>query len=327
MVFFLFKQGDSLAYLLFREVWLECPMKKIKIACLGECMLELSQAGEASYQLGFAGDTYNTAVYWRRYTENPSEFYYVSALGDDAYSQKMRSAFITAGIEDTYVRNIVCKQAGLYFIDTDLFGERHFTYYRSQSAAREMFDGPEGAQLLARLFDFDTLYFSSISLAILTDSGRAAFLAMLPNLRAHGCQIVFDTNYRPRLWANRLQAEEVILATLPHVDIGLPSFFDEALLWNDADMHQTAMRWLAAGVGEVVVKNGAENFLVATPSAHQVVSVAKPTEVVDTTAAGDSFNGAYLARRMAGDTQVVAAEFATQVAATVVGFKGAFAKS
>ena len=55
------------------------------------------------------------------------------------------------------------------------------------------------------------------------------------------------------------------------------------------------------------------------------MKVAPPDDVhvVDATGAGDSFNGAYLAARMAGMGLQQAAEAAHRVAGTVIGQRGA----
>ena len=85
------------------------------------------------------------------------------------------------------------------------------------------------------------------------------------------------------------------------------------------------MRMAKAGVGEVVVKNGEEPALVWTDGVRDIVPAIHVPSPVDTTGAGDSFNGAYLAARLAGIAPVEARTKAHRVAAAVVQVRGALA--
>ena len=77
-------------------------------------------------------------------------------------------------------------------------GERSFRYWRETSAARTLFSGV-GARL-SDLAEFDVIYLSGITLAILPPDVRAALIGMVRGLKDEGKQVVFDSNHRPRLW-------------------------------------------------------------------------------------------------------------------------------
>ena len=74
------------------------------------------------------------------------------------------------------------------------------------------------------------------------------------------------------------------------------------MLWGDANPEATVERLQAFGIGEIVVKNGSNTALVADKSGREHVPVPEVVEPVDTTAAGDSFNAAYLAARLKGES-------------------------
>src|SRR6266404_5670711 len=237
-------------------------MTGLRVASIGECMIELNQRDRETLALAFGGDTLNTAVYLARV--NPRErlaVNYVTALGDDPYSDAMIAMWRSEGIGTGPVARLPGKLPGLYLIRIDDKGERRFFYYRSAAAARELFADARTTPLLATLADYDLVYFSAITLSILGEDARERFFAALAAARAKGCRIAFDSNYRPAGWPDRTVARTVIGRFLACVDIALPTFDDEAALFEDPDAGATATRYADAGVREIAVKLGAEGCL------------------------------------------------------------------
>ena len=297
----------------------------VRLAALGECMIELGTA-DAPYLLrrGFAGDTFNTAVYLARCLAGTGHAVdYVTALGDDPLSDEMLTGIEAEGVGTGRVIRVAGKLPGLYWIRLDENGERSFLYWRGQSAARAMLLGEDGQRLLDSLDEDGLVYLSGISLAILPDDDRARLIERLAALKAKGRHIAFDPNYRPRLWASPEAARRAITAACAAASIVLPSLDDEGLLFGDRTPEDAAARLEALGVGEIVVKNGAAPGLVRAEGASHTVMpivVAKP---VDTTGAGDSFNAAYLASRLRGLGAAEAADAGGRLSARVVMHKGA----
>lgn len=288
---------------------------------VGECMLELRHRSDRVLELGFAGDTYNTAVYLRRMAQDLGEAVqvgYLTGLGADAYSEKMRAAWAHEGIEDRSV-TVPGRQPGVYAVATDGAGERTFSYWRSASAASALFAGTEWVEQLSG----DLVHFSGISLQLMSSAAREAFLARLAALRRAGTWVSFDTNFRPAGWPDPGVAREVFAAAAAHADIVLATFDDELLLAADGDPVRTVERYRSHGAREVVVKLGADGALAADATGCRHVSAVPVASVADTTAAGDSFGGAYLAGRLAGLAQADAAELGAELAAEVVQSPGA----
>jgi len=263
----------------------------MRILAIGECMAELAPTGgPGAYRLGFAGDTYNTAWYLARLRSGATVSYF-SAIGDDAVSGQMREAMIEAGIDESNLQVIAGRTVGLYLIALDK-GERSFAYWRGQSAAKELARDPVAMATAMALSDL--IYFSGITLAILDADGRRNLLNELRKAREAGKRIAFDPNLRPRLWTNPAEMTRVIMQGAALADIALPSYEDEECWFKDADAEATAERYAEAGAGTVVVKNGPDPVHWLERDRRGIVEVPPLADVVDTTAAGDSFNAAIL---------------------------------
>jgi 2-dehydro-3-deoxygluconokinase len=289
------------------------------LVAVGECMLELAREGE-HWRLGHAGDTLNTALYLRRLGVPVA---YLTALGADPFSQQMRSSWQREGIDVSLVLTDAARLPGLYAIRNDEDGERHFYYWRERSAARRLFTLPGIDAAVQRACRADQLYLSGITLSLFDEPERARLLEIARAVRAHGGQVIFDPNYRPACWRDAGAARAAIAALAPMVSMALPTFADESVLYGDAAPEHCAQRWQHWGANEVVVKLGPQGCLVATGERCDLVPVIKPVTAIDATGAGDAFNAAYLAARLADHTPHEAARAAHRLAAQVIQHPGA----
>ncbi|MEZ5886858.1 MAG: sugar kinase [Paracoccaceae bacterium] len=295
-----------------------------RIVTIGECMVELapldSPRGENHYRQGFAGDTFNMAWYLRRLLPTEWLVDYLTALGDDPMSVGMRAFMADAGIGTDHIAIIPGQAPGLYAISPDR-GERSFSYWRGQSAARCL--AADRARL-DRAFDgARALAWSGITLAILPEADRATLLSALSAAQARGSLVIFDPNLRPRLWPDKDSMCRWISRAAAGADIVLPSFEDESAAFGDPSPEATAARYLQGGARQVVVKNGGSEIFWQGADGTGRYRPPPVADLVDTTAAGDSFNAAFLAALL-GDAPLDAAiAAATAVSARVIGQRGA----
>lgn len=296
-------------------------MTTARFIAIGECMVELAQIAPGTYRRGFAGDTFNTAWYARRLLPDPWQVGYLSATGTDAVSGEMRAFMDGEGIDTTALRAIPDRTVGLYMISTDA-GERSFSYWRSQAAARLLAE--DGAWLRAALVGAGVIHFSGITLAILSPAHRETLCAALAQARADGALVSFDTNLRPRLWASASDMRAGLSLGASVADIVLPSFDEETSLFGDATPQDTRDRYRALGAQTVVVKNGAEAVTATGPDSGDFTLAPTPVgRMVDSTAAGDSFAAALLAGLAQGDDLRKATQSAMALAARVITAHGA----
>lgn len=291
-----------------------------RAVAIGEAMIEMSGGDGGNYRLGFAGDTLNTAYYLKGLLGTEWSVGYFTAVGDDLYSRQMVDFIGKSGLDTGAIRAIAGKRAGLYMIH-QAEGDRHFTYWRDSSAAKLLAD--DAGALDAALEGTDLVYFSGITLAILASEARARLIGAIGKRRAAGAQVAFDPNIRPALWPDKASVVDALTQAAGVATIVLPTHADEVPYFGDADAEATAQRYLAAGADEVVVKNGGDPALIVTQDGAWEVGAKKVETMVDATGAGDSFNGAYLAARLAGASPQDAAKAGHGTAAVVIGHHGA----
>jgi 2-dehydro-3-deoxygluconokinase len=292
----------------------------VRFVSIGECMIEMSGGEDGQYRLGFAGDTLNTAWYARAHLPQSWTVDYFTALGEDRYSRDMLAFLERNRIGTDCIRRIADRRPGLYLIHQE-HGDRHFTYWRDMSAARLLAD--DTAALDTALSGADLVYFSGITLAILATEARQKLLDAIARARAGGAKAAFDPNVRPVLWPDKEVMKQSFAKAAAVADFVLATFGDEVPFFGDADKQDTATRYLGYGAKEVVVRDGAEDALVANGPELVRVPAQKAGAIVDPTGAGDSFSGTYLAARLTGSGIRNAAEAAHRVAAEVIGHKGA----
>ena len=273
-------------------------MSAAPILSIGEAMLELSAAGESDlWRLGIAGDTLNTAWYLRRLIGANYPVGYFTRVGQGEFSQKMLDFLQAEGIGTDHIARDPRREIGLYAISLK-DGERSFSYWRDTSAAKLLGDDP--AALDRALAGARIAYFSGISVAILSDRGRANLRDALARARTQGTMVVFDPNLRPRLWPDAAAMLAGIETAASGADLVLPSFDDEATHFGDVDAAATIRRYLDLGAGHVVVKNGGGPMHFGGSQGAGDLPELTPDTPVDTTAAGDSFNAGYLAAMLQG---------------------------
>lgn len=293
----------------------------LKIACIGECMVELRANGENQFASGFAGDALNTAIYLARSQLHSVSF--VSAVGCDAISQRMIESWQNEGIDTSLVGRHDSRLPGLYMIENDSSGERTFHYWRSASAARTLFL-PESKLSPAALKDVDAIYASGISLAIMQPEARADLISFLQTFRADGGIVAYDSNYRPVLWESVQTAQEVNTRMWSVATHGFPSIDDELALFGETDESAVVERLLTFRMPELLLKRGDLGPRIFS-AGDELESAALPSagEVVDTTGAGDSFNAGYLAQRLSGVSMIQSARDAHLLALQVIAHPGA----
>ena len=285
--------------------------RDIDLLCFGEPMVELTRLDDGSFKPGFGGDTSNCAIAAAR---QGARVAYFSALGADSFARDLRDLWAREAVDDLYVRTDADAPTGLYIITPSPAG-RDFAYYRAGSAASRIgpADVPRDALSRVRIVQL-----SGISQAIGEGPCDAGF-ALIEAAREAGCDVAYDTNLRLKLWSLE-RARAIVHGAVERCTIALPSLDDSRLLTGLDDPDSIVDAYLARGPRLVALKMGEAGALVATADT-RVRIPPHPVTPVDATGAGDTFDGAFLARLAAGDDPVTAGRYAGVAAAlTTTGF-------
>lgn len=296
-----------------------------KIAVIGECMIEMS-IKQQSTSRSFGGDSLNTSVYLARLLAGQAfDIHYVTALGTDSFSQEMLDAWQIEGIKTDLVQRLSDKMPGLYSIVTDEAGERSFYYWRNDAAAKFWLKTSQSAEVCQTISQSDYVYLSGVSIAILDAESILKLLDLLRKVKTNGGKVIFDNNYRPRLWQSVELAQSVYADVLSFTDIAFLTLDDEDLLWGKQSYEQVISRTKQFGVTEIVIKRGSDSCIVDSREGRFEVPANKISKekVIDTTAAGDSFSAGYLAARLTGRSSDESAQQGHLVAGTVIQYRGA----
>ena len=294
---------------------------KLHLLSIGEVMAEIRQEPAAGLRVGFAGDTFNTAVYCAREFGPSARIGYCTRIGRDSLSRAFLRTARGEGIDVSQVGLDDGRNIGIYAVSTDDTGERSFHYWRSDSAARRLF---QSGETLASLPAASIIYLSGITLAILHPSARGRLIAHLRDLRGRGaCHVAFDSNYRPQLWENAEIARRSVCEMWRIADIALPSLDDEIALFGDAGEEAVIARFAASDWRACAIKRGARGPFSPLLARGAHPEFAPAPHVVDTTAAGDSFNGGYLAALLRGEDERRCLLAGHDIASRVVGAPGA----
>jgi 2-dehydro-3-deoxygluconokinase len=310
-------------------------MSPLNLAVIGECMIELSGQPFKAMQQNFGGDIINTAIYLKKLAGDRINVYFVSSVGKDALSNALVAKWQEYGITTDHVLANSDKRLGLYMIQNDDDGERVFHYWRNDSAARYLMQHKDINQVFDQLAQCDAVYLSGISLAILPEADCEALLAKLVKLHDTGVKIIYDSNYRPALWQQTgkevgltaeqslARAKEVNQQIFAITDLALITLDDEQALWHDASLDACRTRIAKYGIKEIVLKDGANGCQYCVNDQQSNYPTTKIDTVVDTTAAGDSFNAGFICYWLQQQKIVSCATAGNLTAGQVIQQKGA----
>jgi 2-dehydro-3-deoxygluconokinase len=289
--------------------------------CIGEALVELARGADGRFALGSAGDTFNTAIYLAR-AGMATDF--ATALGDDPFSDAIVSLAKAEGIGSDLILRVSGRLPGLALADAGKKSERRSHFWREGAPANQLFELPHWSRVAESMASARLIYFSGITLSLYSNAGLGRFLAAVELARGNGARIAFDGNFRPHGWHGDLTRTRTVFAeALKRVDIALPAYDDEAVLWGDPSPDATVERLKAFGVNEIVVKNGPNSALVAAGGERELVPVPEPIVPVDPSAAGDGFNAGYLAARLSGRNAIDSVRAAHKLAGQVIRHQGA----
>lgn len=296
--------------------------KRNRLLFIGESMLELRSCSPETLKKSYAGDVYNTSVYLKRaFPSNAVEF--LTAVGCDPLSKEFVRCVSSEDIDTALIGESPDKHLGAYMVINDEDGERSFIYWRKDSAAKKMMSLLSTSQHESLNSGFQCIFFSGITLAILEETERASFWRFIAQAKSQGALIIFDPNYRPALWNDLREVKEQFEIAYQHSDWMLPGVDDFKSLYSIDTVEECIEFCRPYHFKELVIKQGDCPVNVVTASGRQEYEIEQSSCVVDTTSAGDAFNGIYIGARLAGQSIESAVHMANHGAMKVIETPGA----
>lgn len=290
---------------------------RFDLVSIGECLVELSRREDGTYRVGFAGDAFNSLFYAARLGLRTG---FVSAVGDDLFTPMIVEGIAAEGIDTTEMPIVAGRRNGLYFIETDKAGERSFHYWRAGSAATQRLLTGDQKKLVEYARDSRRLLLTGVSMAVL--DGEEKLDELLRQLSG-STRILLDSNYRPQLWPSVDRYRDRVRTLLTLVDTFLPSRDDLAALWPEKSLEEVFRDCHAYGVRTIIVKMGADGCVIKEKGAPRIIPAPTVATIVDTTGAGDAFNGGYIAGKTRGLSTLEACALGQSVAARTLQVRGA----
>jgi len=250
----------------------------MRIALIGEALIDFTGQGGLTFEGHPGGSPYNTAVACARLGQPP---YYLTQLSTDLFGDHLLRYLVQNGVDTRFVLRSAAPST-VAFVEHTPETNRYAFYARGSA------DGGYAPRPLPRLpAGTEFLHFGSISLL---QEPSASSISSLVAAHAGRTVMVFDPNVRPTLIPDLGAFRARCAGWIAQTDLLKLSEEDARLLAPDASLSEAAQRWLGAGVKAVVITRGASGAELHRLGRAVLQAPAPRVNVVDTVGAGDTFS-------------------------------------
>ena len=272
--------------------------KEIAIVALGELLIDFTEAGISKngmklFEQNPGGAPANLLTVASHMGYRTS---FIGKIGTDMHGDFLKKTLQNEGIDTGALVEDERYFTTLAFVEIDENGERNFSFARKPGADTQLEVSDLDQKLLS---DCRIFHFGSLSLT--QEPSRGTTLEAVRIAKEAGALISYDPNYRASLWADTETAVAQMKAAIPLADVMKVSDEESLLLTGAGDYDEAADRLLESGLKLVAITLGSKGVLIATPESRQTVG-GFAVDAVDTTGAGDSFWGGFLASYLQEET-------------------------
>jgi fructokinase len=298
------------------------------IICAGESLIDMvSFRGEPEYTPHVGGSNFNSSIALGRLGSNS---YYFGAISNDSYGELIEDCLRGSNVKEDFIIK-TNRPTTLAYADV-VDGIAEYTFVDEHSAGR-MLDQTSLKPFVKRVIKAKALLVGGISLQ--AEPCGSSWQWLIEQVSGH-LPIYLDVNIRPDFIENKRSYFDRFVRLTSKVDIVKISEDDYRYLYGVQDFNKVSKDWLNNGVKLVIFTLGAEGSKVIYDGGKEVFAKSKKVDVVDTIAAGDTFNAGFLlsldeqglldreSLDIISDTQLEKAlTFANKVASFTVTKKGA----
>lgn len=268
--------------------------KKYPVCCFGEVLIDFLQdpADSALFRRFAGGAPANVAV---AVAKLGGDSQFIGMLGQDMFGDFLQLELQRYGVDCQAIARTSAAKTALAFVALDNKGDRSFSFYR-----------PPAADLLYQPTDCPAGFWTEpgilhlCSNSLTEPSIAATSFALVQQAKQQGWLISVDANLRHNLWSGGQADRGLVIALLQQADLIKLSEDELQFLANG----QPSADWIAELLPQPAIDGKAQpRWLVVTAGANEVQSCSPyqcltvpvtPVQVLDTTAAGDAFVGAWL---------------------------------
>ena len=298
------------------------------IICAGESLIDMvSFRGEPEYTPHVGGSNFNSSIALGRLGANS---YYFGAVSHDTYGELIEDCLRGSNVKEDFIIK-TNRPTTLAYADV-VDGIAEYTFVDEHSAGR-MLDQTSLKPFVKRVIKAKALLVGGISLQ--SEPCGSSWQWLIKQVSGH-LPIYLDANIRPDFIENKQSYFDRFVRLTSKVDIVKISEDDYRYLYGAQDFNKVSKDWLNNGVKLVIFTLGAEGSKVIYDNGKEVFAKSKKVDVVDTIAAGDTFNAGFLlsldeqglldrvSLDIISDTQLEKAlSYANKVASITVTKKGA----
>lgn len=283
--------------------------EKLDIITLGEGLIELSSdvslSRAESLDKYYGGDTLAAAIAARRLG---SKVGYITRVGCDYFKEFLMDSWQAEGLDISQIK-LTEDFNGLYLLARPNDGTKEFSYYRKRTAASKLSieDISENYIESAKIF-----YTSGIA-QTLSLSSREAVKKAYEIAKAKGLTTAYDPNFSPLL-STAEEAKETFDDVINNIDILFLSDRNDIAQLFDIDSAEKVIKYFwDMGINTVVVKSSDKRGYYTGYAGDIVFNEFLYSKIVDTTCAGDAFNGGFLHAISSGYSPFEASKLASVV--------------
>jgi 2-dehydro-3-deoxygluconokinase len=214
---------------------------------------------------------------------------WISKLGDDEFGEYVLNVMRGEQVDTSRVSICPTAQTGVFFRENRASGPSSVFYYRKDSAFSTM--APE---------DLDEDYIANAKILHLTGitpglsiSCRDTVVRAVDIAKANGVQVVFDPNYRAKVWPTD-EAKPYLENLMLKADYVLAGQEDLAKLTGATSEKELLAYLHSLGLPEVILKLGREGAILSTEDNVERITSHLVDKPVDRFGVGDSFAAGFL---------------------------------
>ncbi len=217
---------------------------------------------------------------------------YLTKVGDDGFGDFLIETLKDEGVDTTFISKSADYDTSLAFVSFQDNGEREFSFYRR--AAADLHFTPNDFERVE--FNVgDVLEFGSVALK--TDDAKETHKYLIEKVKRAGGLVCFDPNLRFNLWENAEELRRTVQEFAVYADI-IKVGRDELEFLTGGPGFGGIDRMFTGNLKILLVTDGGRGAKLYLSDGKVFECGGYKVKTVDTTGAGDSFFGGFIARIM-----------------------------